>query len=106
MKKTKTRIFIASALFLMIVAIAITFIKRGHSFELQVFPSNGGWGYDILKNDKIYIHQPYIPAVEGEIPFRDRESARETGRLVISKIRKREIPSVSREEIEKIISGK
>ena len=34
----------------MIVAIAITFIKRGHSFELQVFPSNGGWGYDILKN--------------------------------------------------------
>lgn len=106
MKKTKTRIFIASALFLMIIAIAITFIKRGHSFELQVFPSNRGWGYDILKNDKIYIHQPYIPAIEGETPFPDRESARKTGRLVISKIRKREIPAVSKEEIDRILSDR
>jgi hypothetical protein len=106
MKKTKTRIFIASALFLMIVAIAITFIKRGHSFELQVFTTNGGYGYDILKNDRVYIHQPYIPAVEGETPFRDRESARKTGRLVISKIRKREIPAVSKEEIERILNDR
>lgn len=106
MKKTKTRIFIASALFLMIVAFAITFIKRGHSYELQIFTTNGGYGYDILKNDRVYIHQPFIPAIEGETPFGDREAARKTGRLVISKIKKHRIPSVSKEEVEGILSGK
>ncbi|HOW08208.1 MAG TPA: DUF4907 domain-containing protein [Bacteroidales bacterium] len=106
MKKTKTRIFIASALFLMIVGIAITFIKRGHSYDLQIFRSGNGWGYDILKNDRVYIHQPFIPAIEGETPFSDRESARRTGRLVISKIRKHKIPAVSKEEIDSILTIK
>jgi len=106
MKKTNSRIFIASALLLMILAIAITFIRRGHSYELQLFRNDGGWGYDIRKNDKVYIPQPFIPAIEGETPFRDRESARKTGRLVISKIRKRQIPAVSKEEIEKILKDR
>lgn len=104
MKKTKKRNLTLIALFLIIIVLAITFIKRGHSYALQVYPSGEGWGYDILKNDKILIHQPFIPAMEGERPFANRRAARQTGRLVMKKIRGREFPSVTREELEKILN--
>jgi hypothetical protein len=106
MKKTRIRNFIILALFSVIVVLTTILIKRGHFYDLELYRSGDGWGYDILIKGKPYIHQPFIPAVEGEIPFRDRESARKTGRLVIGKIRKHEIPAVSKEEIERILSGK
>lgn len=67
------------------------------------FKSGDGWGYDILKKEKTYIHQPYMPAVEGQVPFKDKRSAKKTGRLVIKKIRKHKSPAVTKEEIREII---
>jgi hypothetical protein len=101
-EKKKALIF---ALFLVILAVAITLTGRGHFYEVSLFKSGTGWGYDISKNNKIYIHQPYMPAVEGQVPFSYKRSARKTGRLVIRKIKNHKSPAITREDIKSIIGN-
>jgi len=91
------------ALFAVISGVSITLAVRGHFYDVELYKSGDGWGYDILKKDNVYIHQPFIPAVEGEVPFPDRKSAKKTGRLVIKKIRNKESPAVTKEEIQSIV---
>jgi len=98
--KKKTIIF---ALFLVIIVVTITISGRGHFYEVSLFKSGDGWGYDISKKDKIYIHQPYMPAIEGQAPFKDKRSARKTGRLVIRKIKNHKSPAVTKEELRSVI---
>ena len=97
--------FIIPALFLVIILIVIIYAKRGHSYEIDAFRSDHGWGYDILMNNKVYIHQPYMPAVEGQVPFNDKQSARKTARLVVNKIRKHKSPFVTKEELQTILGN-
>ena len=100
--KKKSLIF---ALFLVIIIVTMTLAGRGHFYEVSLFKSGDGWGYDILKKNKAYIHQPYMPAVEGQVPFKDKRSAKKTGKLVIMKIRNHKLPAVTLEEIEAIIGN-
>ena len=100
--KKKPLIF---ALFLVIIIVTITLAGRGHFYEISLFKSEDGWGYDILKKDNVYIHQPYMPAVEGQVPFRDKISARKTGRLVIKKIRNHKSPAITKEEIKSVLKN-
>ena len=60
--------------------------------EVKTFKNEPGWGYDIYLEGKLYIHQPYIPAISGNQPFRSEEDARKTGDLIIAKIRKNILP--------------
>ena len=92
------------ALFAVILGVSVTLAGRGHFYDVELYKSGDGWGYDILKKDNVYIHQPFMPAVEGEVPFPDKKSARKTGRLVIKKIRNRESPALTKEEIQSIVN--
>jgi hypothetical protein len=72
-------------------------------FKVDSLENSGstGWGYDILINGQLYIHQPNIPAVMGNNGFSSEEKAREAGELIISKIRNNVLPpSVTVEELE------
>jgi hypothetical protein len=44
-----------------------------------------------------------MPAVEGQVPFQDKRSARKTGRLVIRKIKNHKSPAVTKEELRSVI---
>jgi hypothetical protein len=96
---------IISALFLVFIVVTLALTGRGHYYVVTLFKSREGWGYDISKSNKIYIHQPYIPAVEGQVPFQDKRSAKKTGRFVIKKIRNHKSPAVTREEIKSILKN-
>lgn len=62
-----------------------------------------GWGYDILVDGQIYIHQPNVPAVMGNNGFSSEEKAREAGEFVIYKIRNNILPpSVTPEELDSL----
>jgi hypothetical protein len=100
--KRKSLIF---ALFLVILAVALTLTGRGHFYEVSLFKSGDGWGYDILKKDKPYIHHPFMPAVEGQVPFKDKRSAKKTGRLVVKKIRNHKLPAVTKEELNSLLKN-
>jgi len=59
----------------------------------RIIPAESNtWGYDILANGKLLIHQPGIPAVPGNRGFRNQAAAERVAQLVIRKIRKGEMP--------------
>jgi hypothetical protein len=95
------------ALFTVLFAMAAGCTGRGHfNYEVELFKSGNGWGYDILVNNKTFIHQPFIPALEGEVPFRDKESAKKTARLVVEKLKNHKSPGITTEELKTIIDKK
>jgi len=105
MIKTNRKVLTASALILVIILATIIATTRGHFYEVDLFRNEQGWGYDILRDNNIYIHQPFMPAIEGQVPFKDRKSARKTGKLVIKKIHNHESPALTREELESLIGN-
>ena len=74
-------------------------------FKVDSIEHNGsrGWGYDILVNGEIHIHQPNIPAVMGNNGFSSEEKARTAGEFVIQKIKNNILPpAVSPEELDSL----
>lgn len=74
-------------------------------FKVDSIETNGsrGWGYDIMIDGKIYIHQPNVPAVMGNNGFSSEELARAAGEYIVSKIRKNILPpSVTPEELDSL----
>jgi hypothetical protein len=74
-------------------------------FKVDSIESNGsrGWGYDIMVDGKLYIHQPNIPAVMGNNGFLSEEKARQAGEFIVDKIRKNILPpSVTPEELDSL----
>lgn len=67
--------------------------------EVKPFRVNGGWGYNITVDNKIYIHQPTVPALAGNVLFSTRADAVKTGNLVIKKLIAGQFPSLSTAEI-------
>ena len=69
---------------------------------LEAKPIQGpyGWGYDIVANGKVYIHQEFIPAIPGKKGFASKEQAVAVGNKVILKMRNKQIPpTLSIEEL-------
>ena len=60
-------------------------IPDNFSFS-TVYTDNQGWGYQIFNNEKLYINQPHIPAVEGVSGFSSEDKASKTAQFAIYKI--------------------
>jgi hypothetical protein len=61
------------------------------------------WGYDILIDGNIYVHQSTKPAVGGNSGFATEIEAQQVADLVISKIKNNVLPpSVTPEEIKEL----
>ncbi|MEO8415510.1 MAG: DUF4907 domain-containing protein [Ginsengibacter sp.] len=58
-----------------------------------------GWGYDILVDHKIFIHQEYIPAIVGEKVFLSKEEAMRTAGLAIEKLKKGKLPTITKSDL-------
>ena len=66
-------------------------------------PEGNGYGYDIYMGDKLYIHQPTIPAVAGNKGFSSSEKAERTAAFVEQKILNNIIPpAVTPEELDSL----
>lgn len=68
----------------------------------RVFENHEGWGYDILVNDTIFIHQPSVPGRPGHKGFPRKEMAEEMAKRIINKMEKGKLPSVTTFEVEQI----
>jgi len=64
------------------------------SISFKIIPGeNGtGFGYDIFMQGKLYVHQPVIPAVEGNKSFSSEEKASRAAQLVVFKIQRNILP--------------
>ena len=85
----------------------MNFISSSQSLNTiyyQVFQAaESTWGYDIIKDGKIFIHQPFAPGISGKRGFSSKLKAEMAAKLVIEKINKGIMPpSLSIEEVQKI----
>lgn len=86
-------------------------LRKTHSVKNQpvakVFEGPAGWGYDILVNDTIFIHQEYIPGLAGKKGFDEKQQAEKTSEIVLQKVKSGAgQPTLTTFEIEKILSLK
>ncbi len=107
MKMTDARVM-RLVLYLLCIVFAVSTVMsylRLNQVHACVFRYGPGWGYDIFYKEKKIIHQPYMPAVQGNCPFPDRRSARKVGRHVATKIKAGDSPAVNAEEISLLMPG-
>ena len=78
--------------------------KKDHVFvELRPVQVRGGWGYDILTDGKIFIHQDIIPAIPGVHVFRTKEDALAVGQKVYERTMQGTVPMVTAAEVRQLI---
>lgn len=68
-------------------------------YNVKTFRVDKGWAYSILINDKEYVRQLFIPAIEGKVPFASDNQAEETGWYVVSKLKNNASPSLTKKEL-------
>lgn len=62
-----------------------------------------GFGYDIYMYKGLYVHQPHIPAINGNRGFDTEEQARKVAEFIIYKIRNNIMPpSVTPKELDSL----
>lgn len=88
-------------------AVIFFILNRDHPADkifLKAVPvkTPSGWGYDIMADKKIYIHQDYMPAVPGKRGFKSSADALLVGNRVIQKISRNELPSVTEKDLEEL----
>lgn len=72
------------------------------ALSARVFQTTVGWGYDILVNDSLLIHQETIPVVGGGQGFARREWAEKASRLIINKMESGRHPRLTSFDIAQI----
>jgi len=76
------------------------------SVETFKLDSVDAFGYKILIDGKVYIRQEIVPAIEGNKHFSSREEALKFGRYVLRKIKNKQSPALSKDEVLKLLEGK
>jgi hypothetical protein len=66
---------------------------------VKTFRVDKGWAYSIFINDKEYVRQLYIPAIEGKVPFASDSQAKKAGWYVVNKLKDNTSPSLSKKEL-------
>ena len=78
--------------------------KGSKNLTYKIIPAaNKTWGYDICNNNKPIIHQPSIPALQGNNGFATKTAAEKVAKKVIEKINKGENPpTITIDEMKKM----
>jgi hypothetical protein len=99
------KISIGVAVFFILIIIGFS-VKTGKSapdgmLKVESVPLHtaSGWGYEILVDHKIFIHQEDIPAIAGKKAFLTKEDAMKTAGLVIEKIVKGKQPAITKDDL-------
>ena len=58
----------------------------------NVFKTENGWGYDVLVNERIFIHQPFVPGKPGISGFNTKDEAAADAKTVIESLKSGEHP--------------
>jgi hypothetical protein len=58
--------------------------------QFATYRTPQGWGYDILVDRKVFIHQDFIPAMQGKMGFDSEAKAELAARTVMRKLKKDE----------------
>ncbi len=82
----------SALLFLVLVYAPRTNSQKELPILIKTFGQQDRWGYDLYVSGSLYIHQPNIPAVGGDIGFATEADARKVAELMVGKMRKNIFP--------------
>lgn len=105
-KKHNAVVIAISVIVAAVICYAAINKKNTNRYDSRVFKVVNGWGYDILVNDKLIIHQESVPVLENKQPFQKSDEAMQTAQLVVTKLKKGEPPSLTKFDLEKIIRAR
>ena len=99
-------LIIASALML-VCASGILLYKNYHTtgsndmlpVVLRSIRVNQGWGYEVLIDNKVYIHQDCIPAIPSFKAFHSERDALLVGNMVVDKIKHGHKPTITVQDL-------
>jgi len=77
--------------------------KKEKDITAKTFEGFNGWGYDILVDDELFIHQESIPSWPGKTGFQKKEQAEQTAQLIINKLKQGQVPAVTTFELQQIL---
>lgn len=78
-------------------------VKKTARLQTVVFSVSNGWGYDILVDDSVIIHQESIPSYGNGWAFPEKQQAQQAANLVLKKLRTNGgLPTLSRFELKEI----
>ena len=77
--------------------------KKKKDITAKIFEGFNGWGYDILVDDELFIHQESIPSWPGKTGFQKKEQAEQTAQLIINKLKQGQVPAVTTFELQQIL---
>jgi hypothetical protein len=100
------RIIYLVAAAMLVAASVIIISKKNQQAAIQLLPVDlhalkmtDGWGYEVLVDKKVYIHQDCIPAIPLYKKFNSEAEALLIGNKVIEKIKKGNKPSITLRDI-------
>lgn len=77
-------------------------LKQPVHLSARTFKQPAGWGYEVLVNDTVIIHQETIPCRAGHSGFPKKEEAAKMADLIINKLKRGQLPTVTIFEEEQI----
>lgn len=86
------------------IALVLVVISCGTKERLQVkaFESGGGYGYRIISDGKVIVHQQTIPALAGNRVFCNRAEALSVGNEVAKKLLNHESPAIRVTDLQRL----
>ncbi|MBC8344561.1 MAG: DUF4907 domain-containing protein [Bacteroidetes bacterium] len=67
-------------------------IPKEGLFAKSFYTEDMGWGYDLYKDGKPFLHQPHIPAINALMGFASEEDAIKVAQLMLDKVRNNIMP--------------
>ncbi|MFT3826696.1 MAG: DUF4907 domain-containing protein [Chitinophagaceae bacterium] len=97
-------ICVAAVISVTILILAFAKNTNRHTYSYEVFQGTKGWGYNILVDSVITIHQERIPVLPTDEGFKKKEQAVKSAELMISKMKKDKtgLPFITAAEMEQI----
>ncbi|MBS2211724.1 DUF4907 domain-containing protein [Carboxylicivirga mesophila] len=91
--------------FLLLLTVGVYFHESASAYTYAVYECEGGYGYRISKNEKVLIQQDFVPTREGYQAFEHKQQAKKAARLVIAKLKNKQAPALSSEEVDSILDN-
>jgi hypothetical protein len=77
-------------------------VQKTDCLLVDTFVSYDGYGYSISCNKEVLVYQPFIPAVEGNNPFKYKKDALRAGNLVMYRLRNGKLPTLKLDDLEEL----
>lgn len=72
------------------------------SLKYTTYHTPLGWGYDVLVNDTLFIHQQQMPAVAGMRGFATQQEAQAVAELIIYRIKNKQLPTILLKDLDSL----